>query len=100
MNFFGPINVMSLGRKSYSLVMVDDFTKYTWVDFLASKDEAPQLIIEHIKNFNKEAERKGASVVAIRIDKKTEFRIATLKVFSEENNLNNYLHQGNLNKIV
>ena len=40
-DLFGPVNVLSLSRKKYALVMVDDFSKYTWVLFLQSKDEAP-----------------------------------------------------------
>ncbi|KAJ9539096.1 hypothetical protein OSB04_031829 [Centaurea solstitialis] len=30
MDLFGPINVMSIGKKSYCLVIVDDFSRYTW----------------------------------------------------------------------
>ena len=33
MDLFGPVNVMSLSRKRYALVIVDDFSKYTWVLF-------------------------------------------------------------------
>ena len=28
MDLFGPVNVMSLSRKRYDLVIVDDFSKY------------------------------------------------------------------------
>ena len=28
--------------------MVDDFSRYTWVKFIHSKDEAPQIIIDHL----------------------------------------------------
>ena len=55
MDLFGPVNVMSMSRKKYALVMVDDISKYTWVLFLHSKDEAPQLIIDHIKQIEVEA---------------------------------------------
>ncbi|XP_063946117.1 uncharacterized protein LOC135151534 [Daucus carota subsp. sativus] len=44
-DLFGPVNVMSLSRKRYALVIVDDFSKFTWVLFLHSKDETPQLIL-------------------------------------------------------
>ena len=40
MDLFGPVNVMSISRKRYALVMVDDYSKYTWVLLLQSKDEA------------------------------------------------------------
>jgi len=34
MDLFGPVNVLSLSRKIYALVIVDDYSKYTWVFFL------------------------------------------------------------------
>ena len=39
MDLFGPIATISLGGKRYSLVIVDDYTRFTWVFFLRSKDE-------------------------------------------------------------
>ena len=49
MDLFGPVNVMSMLRKRYALVIVDYFSKYSWVLFINSKDENPKLIIDHIK---------------------------------------------------
>ena len=48
MYLFGPVNVMSLTKKKYVVVMVDDLSRYTWVKFLHFKDEAPQIIIDHL----------------------------------------------------
>ena len=87
MDLFGPVNIMSLLRKKYALVMVDDFSRYTWVEFLASKDEAPQVIIVHIKKIDKEAKANNASVIALRSDNGTEFRNATLEAFCKENGI-------------
>ena len=39
MDTVGPARVRSVGGKSYILVIVDDFSRYSWVFFLASKDE-------------------------------------------------------------
>ena len=36
-------------------MIVDDFSKYTWVLFLNSKDETPKMIIDHIKRIELEA---------------------------------------------
>ncbi|KAD4180306.1 hypothetical protein E3N88_28897 [Mikania micrantha] len=44
MDLFGPINVMSIGKKSYCLVVTDDYSRFTWVFFLAKKDEAPEIL--------------------------------------------------------
>ena len=38
----GPVRVQSLGDKKYILVVVDDFTRYTWVVLLKDKAEAPK----------------------------------------------------------
>lgn len=81
MDLFGPVNVMSMARKRYALVMVDDYSKYTWVLFLQSKDEATQLIIDHIKKIEVEA---GLPVRIIRSDNGTEFKNAYLNQFCTE----------------
>ena len=40
MDLFGPVNIMSISKKRYCLVIVDDFTRFSWTFFLHSKDEA------------------------------------------------------------
>ncbi|KAL8094127.1 hypothetical protein AgCh_035841 [Apium graveolens] len=49
MDLFGPVNVLSISRKIYFLVIVDDFSKFSWTYFLKSKDEASEIIINHIR---------------------------------------------------
>ncbi|GJR41497.1 retrovirus-related pol polyprotein from transposon TNT 1-94 [Tanacetum coccineum] len=44
MDFFGPMRFESINWKLYILVIVDDYSRYTWVHFLRSKDEAPKEI--------------------------------------------------------
>ena len=39
MDLFGPSRTISLGGKSYAFVIVDDFSRYTWVLFLAHKND-------------------------------------------------------------
>ncbi|GJT52508.1 retrovirus-related pol polyprotein from transposon TNT 1-94 [Tanacetum coccineum] len=41
-----PMRVASINGKKYILVIVDDYSRFTWVKFLASKDEAPDFIIK------------------------------------------------------
>ncbi|KAL8147456.1 hypothetical protein AgCh_004965 [Apium graveolens] len=74
------LNVLSISRNKYALVMVDDFLRYTWVEFMYSKDETPNIIIEHIKKIDKQAEGK-VSVKRLRSDNGTEFRNSTLSEF-------------------
>ena len=41
----GPARVQSLGEKRYILVVVDDFTRHTWVVLLRDKTEALEKMI-------------------------------------------------------
>ncbi|GJU91717.1 retrovirus-related pol polyprotein from transposon TNT 1-94 [Tanacetum coccineum] len=45
MDLCGPMRVASINKKRYILVIVDDYSRFTWVRFLRSKDEAPDVII-------------------------------------------------------
>ncbi|GKC07797.1 retrovirus-related pol polyprotein from transposon TNT 1-94 [Tanacetum coccineum] len=49
MDLCGPMRVASVNGKKYILVIVDDYSRFTWVKFLASKDEAPNFIIKFLK---------------------------------------------------
>jgi len=40
MDLFGPSRTVSLGGNYYALVIVDDFSRYTWTLFLESKNDA------------------------------------------------------------
>ncbi|GKA74697.1 retrovirus-related pol polyprotein from transposon TNT 1-94 [Tanacetum coccineum] len=50
MDLYGPMRVASINGKRYILVIVDDYSRFTWVRFLRTKDEAPDAIIKCIKN--------------------------------------------------
>nr|GFC48131.1 retrovirus-related Pol polyprotein from transposon TNT 1-94 [Tanacetum cinerariifolium] len=49
MDLCGPMRIASINGKRYILVIVDDYSRYTWVHFLRSKDEAPAMIITFLK---------------------------------------------------
>nr|GEY81700.1 integrase, catalytic region, zinc finger, CCHC-type, peptidase aspartic, catalytic [Tanacetum cinerariifolium] len=44
MDSCGPMRVASINRKNYILVIVDDYSRYTWTFFLRSKDETPEVL--------------------------------------------------------
>ena len=44
-DLMGPARVQSLGGKKYVLVVISDFTRYTWVVLLRDKAEAPEKMI-------------------------------------------------------
>ncbi|GKC54343.1 retrovirus-related pol polyprotein from transposon TNT 1-94 [Tanacetum coccineum] len=67
-------------RKKYILFIVDDYSRYTWVKFLASNDEAPDFIINFLKMIQV---RLNAPVRNIRTDNGTEFVNQTLRSYYE-----------------
>ena len=78
MDIFGPVNVMSMSKKIYALVIVDDYSKYMWVLFFHSKDETPQMVIDHVKLIELDSK---CPVREIRSDNGTEFKNAVLNDF-------------------
>nr|GEY18770.1 retrovirus-related Pol polyprotein from transposon TNT 1-94 [Tanacetum cinerariifolium] len=49
MDLCGPMRTENVNGKKYILVIVDDYSRFTWVKFLRSKDEAPDFIIKFLK---------------------------------------------------
>ncbi|GJX11699.1 putative ribonuclease H-like domain-containing protein [Tanacetum coccineum] len=81
MDLFGPTFVSSLMHKKYCLVVTDDYSRFTWVFFLASKDETSEIL----KNFIKEIENLvDKKVKIIRCDNKTEFKNKVIDDFCIE----------------
>ncbi|GKC26875.1 retrovirus-related pol polyprotein from transposon TNT 1-94, partial [Tanacetum coccineum] len=66
---------------SYILVIVKDYSRFTWVKFLASKDEAPDFIIKFLKMIHV---RLNATVRNIRTNNGTEFVNKTLRDYYEK----------------
>nr|GEY74643.1 putative ribonuclease H-like domain-containing protein [Tanacetum cinerariifolium] len=44
MNLFGPTFVKNLNNKNYCLVITDDYSRFTWLFFLATKDETSPIL--------------------------------------------------------
>nr|GEW69049.1 uncharacterized mitochondrial protein AtMg00810-like [Tanacetum cinerariifolium] len=74
------MRVASINKKKYILVIVDDYSRFTWVRFLRSKDEAPEAIVKCIKNIQV---RLNATVRNVRTNNETEFVNQTLRGFYE-----------------
>ncbi|GJS69788.1 retrovirus-related pol polyprotein from transposon TNT 1-94 [Tanacetum coccineum] len=53
MDLCGPMRVASVNGKKYILVIVDNYSRFTWVKCLRSKDEAPAFIINFLKMIQK-----------------------------------------------
>nr|GEV10209.1 retrovirus-related Pol polyprotein from transposon TNT 1-94 [Tanacetum cinerariifolium] len=80
MDLCGPMHVASINEKKYILVIVDDYSRFTWVRFLRSKDEAPKAIIKCIKNIH---DHFNATVRNVRTYNGTEFANQTHRKFYE-----------------
>ncbi|GJR29644.1 retrovirus-related pol polyprotein from transposon TNT 1-94 [Tanacetum coccineum] len=81
MDLCGPMCVTSVNGKKYSLVIVDDYSRFTWVKFLRSKDEALDFIIKFLKMIQL---RLKVPVRRIRTDNGTEFVNQTLREYYEK----------------
>ncbi|GJY19878.1 retrovirus-related pol polyprotein from transposon TNT 1-94 [Tanacetum coccineum] len=76
----GPMCVASINGNKYILVIVDDYSRFTWVRFLKTKDEALAAIIKYIKNIQV---RLKATVQNVRTNNGTEFVNQTLREWYE-----------------
>jgi hypothetical protein len=70
-DLFGPIAYISIGGNKYDLVIIDDYSHFTWVFFLQDKCETQEVL----RKFLKRAQNKfDVKVKRIRSDNDTEFR--------------------------
>jgi transposase InsO family protein len=80
-DLFGAVPKASLGGKRYCLVIVDDFSRYTWVYFFKCKSETQQAMI----NFSKQVQHQhNLPILVIRSDNGSEFKNYTLNDFLGE----------------
>nr|GEY17463.1 retrovirus-related Pol polyprotein from transposon TNT 1-94 [Tanacetum cinerariifolium] len=100
MDLCGPIRVESVNGKKYILVIADDYSQFTWVKFLRSKEEAPDFIIKFLKMIQV---RIKVTVSRIRIDNGTEFVNQTLREYYEHVGISHetsVAHSPQLNGVV
>ncbi|GJR23397.1 putative ribonuclease H-like domain-containing protein [Tanacetum coccineum] len=80
MDLFGPTFVKSLKKKMYCLVVTDDYSRFTWVFFLATKDEMSGILKSFITRIENLVDHK---VKVIRCDNGTEFKNREMNQFCE-----------------
>jgi transposase InsO family protein len=84
MDTIGPSRVHSMGGKLYVLVIVDDYSHYSWVFFLESKDE----VFEHFRSLALRLNNEHPNCLkAICSDNGTEFRNASFNEFCLEHEI-------------
>ncbi|GKB90895.1 putative ribonuclease H-like domain-containing protein, partial [Tanacetum coccineum] len=81
MDLFGPTFMSSLMNKKYCLVVTDDYNRFTWVFFLASKDETSGILKSFITEIENIVDKK---VKIIRCDNGTEFKNRVMSDFCEK----------------
>nr|GEW97881.1 hypothetical protein [Tanacetum cinerariifolium] len=78
MDLCGLMRVASINGKRYVLVIVDDYSRYTWTHFLRSKDETPEVLIDFLRLVQRGLH---THVRIVRTDKGTEFLNQTLHAY-------------------
>nr|GEX49513.1 retrovirus-related Pol polyprotein from transposon TNT 1-94 [Tanacetum cinerariifolium] len=81
MDLCGPMRIASIIGKRYVLVIMDDYSCYTWVHFLRSKDKAPEVIKTFMKRITILLQ---SPVIIIRTDNDTEFKNQALKEYFDK----------------
>nr|GEU59438.1 retrovirus-related Pol polyprotein from transposon TNT 1-94 [Tanacetum cinerariifolium] len=80
MDLCSLMRVQTINGKKYILVIVDDYSQFTWVKFLRSKDETPEVIIKFIQQIQVSLNK---TVRYARIDNGKEFVNHTLTEYYE-----------------
>nr|GEY05573.1 retrovirus-related Pol polyprotein from transposon TNT 1-94 [Tanacetum cinerariifolium] len=73
-----PMRAASINGKRYVLVIVDDYSRYTWTHFLRSKDETPEVLIDFLRLVQRGLQ---SQVGMVRTDKGTEILNQTLHAY-------------------
>ncbi|GJW44412.1 retrovirus-related pol polyprotein from transposon TNT 1-94 [Tanacetum coccineum] len=77
----GPMHVASINGKKYILIIIYDYSRYTWTLFIRSKDETPKVLKDFLKMIQRNLQ---AQVISVRIDRGTKFLNKTLHAYFKE----------------
>nr|GEV71742.1 retrovirus-related Pol polyprotein from transposon TNT 1-94 [Tanacetum cinerariifolium] len=75
------MRVASINGKKCILVIVDDYSRYTWTLFLRSKDKTPEVLKDFLTMIQRNLQ---ASLITVRTNRGTEFLNKTLNAFFKE----------------
>ena len=71
MDLFGPTQYTSIGGNKYGFVIVDGYTRYTWVFFLVDKSDMFAIFKSFVKGIHNEFE---TTIKRVRSDNGSEFK--------------------------
>ncbi|KAI3697733.1 hypothetical protein L6452_30830 [Arctium lappa] len=80
MDLFGRVNIQSIAGKKYTLIIVDEYSRYTWVIFLRCKSDTLEELISFVKKMEV---LNNLTIRSIRSDHGTEFKNSSLNIFFE-----------------
>jgi transposase InsO family protein len=81
MDLFDPVAYISIGGNKYGPVIVDDYSRFTWVFFLQDKNETQEVLKKFLRRAQNEFDVK---VKKIRSDNGTEFKNTKVEDFLDE----------------
>jgi transposase InsO family protein len=84
MDLFGPTSFMSIGGNSYCLIIVDDYSRFTWDYFLRDKSN----VFETFKSFAILAQNQFEfDIKKVRSDNWSEFKNAKIDEYCDDNGI-------------
>jgi hypothetical protein len=86
MDLFAPLAYISIGSNKYGLVIVDDYSHFTWMFFLQDKSETQEVLKKFLKGAQNES---NAKVKKIRSDNVTKFKNTQIENFLDEEGIKN-----------
>jgi hypothetical protein len=81
MDLFGPIAYISISGNKYDLVIIDNYSHFTWVFFLQGKGKTQEVLKKFLKRTQNEFDAK---VKRIRSDNDTEFKNTQVEDYLDE----------------
>jgi transposase InsO family protein len=81
MDLFGPITYISIHGNKYGLVIVDDYSRFTYLFFLKDKSKTQEVLKKFLKRTQNEFDAKAKK---IRSDNNTEFKNTQVEDFLDE----------------
>ncbi|GJX08080.1 retrovirus-related pol polyprotein from transposon TNT 1-94 [Tanacetum coccineum] len=61
MDLFGPVSPISINHEKYTVVIVDEYSRYTWVYFLRKKSQAAEMIMSFVRMVENQNDIKNFS---------------------------------------
>src|SRR4051812_11898351 len=83
-DLFGPVKTTSIRGKKYGLVIVDDYSRWTWIKFFKHKDESHSVFFEFCTQIQSEKECK---IIKVKSDHGGKFENRFFEIYFKENGI-------------